>query len=591
MALPTNLSANYSGDGSDPSVKLHQQHHDIIHAAVNEFAPPVVKTSAEWSDSTQTLSDGQIGVERKQDGTTSLLVGDGITPAKNLKKFDPVRKGELLLNVRDFGAEGDGTSDDTQAFSAAVDYANGLNPQGIDAADVKGVTIFMPDKRYRLAGAVRPVRRSGVNFAAASENGTTLLLEHNGATFTWGDSANFPVGGGVANVKIEYLSTPGGRSVVFDLAHATRLRFSNLLLANVGQLARLGSATLATSSIDFISIRGYTSNGGQPVIELLRGAGLFLTNCRTFVGGVVAPAVNRTSTMDSLRGTDLVDCAGSWDTIHINGCFFERYFRGLSLTPRSGTVINNIHLANTYFDYHRDAPIYVSAATGGIVAGLMIDNCWFASWEGDGISLNGPGVVRGVHVSNCAFPSAGTHSVKIGPGCRDIDISDCLMYGSNRIDVHAMGIAVLGGSHLRIHDNTIGYDSTWADFPWQPHNGVYVVANLDYYQVFDNNLSGAAGGLTEEAHSAGSKNRVVRDNIGTAYSGNQALKLPASKSGWVNKQGTTSTVHIHGGTVTAIAKNGTTITGMTSGTLTIQPGESFAVTYSLAPSVTRFVHA
>lgn len=35
--LPTNLDATYADDGTDASVKAHQQYHDAIHALVNEF--------------------------------------------------------------------------------------------------------------------------------------------------------------------------------------------------------------------------------------------------------------------------------------------------------------------------------------------------------------------------------------------------------------------------------------------------------------------------------------------------------------------------------------------------------------------------
>jgi hypothetical protein len=38
MVLPTNVDTTYADDGSDASVKLHQQHHDTIHAAVNAAA-------------------------------------------------------------------------------------------------------------------------------------------------------------------------------------------------------------------------------------------------------------------------------------------------------------------------------------------------------------------------------------------------------------------------------------------------------------------------------------------------------------------------------------------------------------------------
>lgn len=35
--LPTNTDSTYADSGTDPTVKLHQQHHDAIHGIVNRF--------------------------------------------------------------------------------------------------------------------------------------------------------------------------------------------------------------------------------------------------------------------------------------------------------------------------------------------------------------------------------------------------------------------------------------------------------------------------------------------------------------------------------------------------------------------------
>lgn len=81
--LPENIDATYDGSATDPSVRLHQMHHDMIHAAVNR----------------------------------------------------QVSQGDLAFNLRDQpGVVGDGRADDTAALQAALDrsatygaraYANG----------------------------------------------------------------------------------------------------------------------------------------------------------------------------------------------------------------------------------------------------------------------------------------------------------------------------------------------------------------------------------------------------------------------------------------------------------------------------------
>ena len=541
--------------------------------------------AATWTGVNPILAAGEPGHETD---TGRGKVGDGATAWTAL----PYTAGPPgVFDVRHYGAKGDGVTDDTAAFSAAVAAANALNLSGTGAAGVVGVTVYVPDGRYRLAGPVTPITRPGVNIKGASDNGSALLLSHDGPTFTWGSATEMPIGGGISNLKVEYPSAPSAAAVVVNAYQASRLRFADLLLVNVGTLLSLGtSAALTASSVHVNDVRGYVHNGGRPVIAARHGAGLHLHAVQLFVGGVDAPAINRTSTMTTVSGTTVVDLTtGTWDTVQITGCFLERFYRGLNLTPPSGAVASNVHIANTYMDYIRDTPIFAAPASGGVVAGITVTGSWLAAWEGDGVALNGPGVVRGVDIGACTLPSAGSHSVKVNAGS-DINIHDNLAYGSNRLDVNAMGVALFGGDHLVVRGNQVGRDSAWAGFAWQPYAGIYLVADLDYVTVVDNDVAGAVTPLGMDPNTAGSKNRIVRGNVGASYSGAAAFSLPASGVAWTNTAGTTSDIHIHGGAVTVVSKNGTNVAGMTAGMVTLGPGETLAITYSAAPAVTRFVH-
>lgn len=64
-----------------------------------------------------------------------------------------------------------------------------------------------------------------------------------------------------------------------------------------------------------------------------------------------------------------------------------------------------------------------------------------------------------------------------------------------------------------------------------------------------------------------------------------ALTLAASGTPRVNTNPVPVSVTVTGGTVTAISINGGSSVG-TSGTFTLQPGDSIAVTYSVAPTLT-----
>ena len=502
----------------------------------------------------------------------------------------------VAATLEQFGAAGDGVTDDTAAFNAAVAWANSLNPGVVDAANVVGALIELGPKRYRIDGPVTAIRKSGVNVRGAGENATVLLLSNAGATFSIGDgTSDLVVGGGFSDMKLEYLAAPGASASVFHVEYASRLRFENLLLVNVGQLADLGaSAVRFASSCEFVLIRGYVANVGRPMIDARYGAGVSLTNCRLFVGGVGAPTINRVSSMSTVAGTVVVRLGvGSWDTVHVTGCFFERFERGVSVAAGTSVIVSNIFVTATYFDYHAREAIYLntSAASGGIY-GVRVSNCWLASWDDAAVTLSGTGTVRGVTIEGGQIPSAGTHGINIGAAARDVKVSGVEIQGVNRTNVNASGVVVLGGSHIDVRGVTAGYDSTWAGFAWQAYAGVYVVADVDHFTVADCDMDGTAGGYTFEANAAGSTNRQAHHNRGNVgYDGYVALSTPATGATVTNTTPAAWDLHVYGGTVTVVTKNGTGITGMTSGHLRVGPGESFALTYSSAPTVTRFVQA
>lgn len=67
--------------------------------------------------------------------------------------------------------------------------------------------------------------------------------------------------------------------------------------------------------------------------------------------------------------------------------------------------------------------------------------------------------------------------------------------------------------------------------------------------------------------------------------------IGASPSTYVNTNSVPVNVTVSGGTVTTIAVNGQTITGVTSGTFTLQPGSYITVTYTVAPTTYTIVNA
>jgi len=113
------------------------------------------------------------------------------------------------VSVRDFGAVGDGVTDDTAAFTAAVNYVGGLG----------GGTVFVPGGTYKVAFVnvlheYVTIEGQGVN-ASYIVNGST-----NQPAIQWGDGITLIYGGGVKGLRFSSASgvvaAPGQSGLLFN---------------------------------------------------------------------------------------------------------------------------------------------------------------------------------------------------------------------------------------------------------------------------------------------------------------------------------------------------------------------------------------
>lgn len=493
-----------------------------------------------------------------------------------------------------FGAKGDGVTNDSPAFSAAIAFANSLNPESTGAAGVVGVTIAVPDGRYVLHDPIQPILRPGVSIVGSSDNGAVLLVTADGAVFTWGDRENFPIGGGLSHLKVEYPSRPGTTACIVNVAHASRLRFDDLLIVNARAICSLGTAAdEMASAIHVTNVRGYVNNAGGSAFTLLYGAGLFLSAVQLFVGGVEAPQIDRLSSMTTTPGTNAIQAgtAGTWDTVQVTGCFFERFFIGVQLLARPGVILSNLFIANTYFDYIRDSVISLnseSEALGGVF-NVVVGNSWLSSWEGSAVESRGPGQVRGVQVQNCYIASAGKHGIVAEAGTSELLLSNTRIDGANRFDIGAAAIKLDKCDRSIVSGCVAGHDSAWSGFGWQAESGLRVTADTDRYTVTGNDFAGASSAVVLEENTSGSSLRVFLHNRESARTAGVEVPFPDSGERILNTTPRELEVHVHGGSVTEIVKNDVTIEGMKSGSIRLAPGDSFTLTYATAPTLTTFV--
>lgn len=534
----------------------------------------------------------------------ALRLADGVTPGNGADMVgydatntvrDIITSIKLALGlvkniVTDFGAVGDGVADDTAAFNAAIAYHNARG--GIDFLNVLGTTIFVPDGRYKI-GATNPIARSGFELVGSSRSGAILLCQPGTTTFTFGNGTDIVVGGGINNLKVEYLTTPTVSTFFCTFDYAYRVKLENLLVANIGTLCRLGVTNARASGGIVVSrIDGSKANVAASLLQLRYGAGLFLDQVHVFVpvGVPTHPA-----SMTTVPGCGVFDCsAGFWDTLQATNCLFERFDIGISIAAGNGMVYQNFFFSNAIFDYHRRYCLYAESQVGGVISGIRFDDsCWFASWESNTIEFVGAGYHDNHNIAGkIVLGGANGVQYSLTGNTRNVVFQGLQVNSINRqgTGTAAMNFAA-GAKGWRMIGCGGNVDTTAIGFPWRAAFGVVIGVDADFYVATGNRWEGSTNGWSVAANTAGSINRYIGGNASANYAGSAGLALPASGVTLNNTTPYKVDVHVNGGTVTGITSRGVGLANMTSGFLTMDPGQSLAISYSVAPSFTTFARS
>jgi hypothetical protein len=153
------------------------------------------------------------------DSTATVPVAQLPEAVRTVSGERPVAKGELVFNVQDYGATGDGSTDDLPAIDAAIDAA---------VASYGGV-VYFPRGIYRIAGSIgRAEGLASIAFRGAGELSTRIRSLTNAPVVTGAFSA---------------------------------CRFDNLILDANGLGSPCVSAHLDKTVLDSLQLYGWTDYG------------------------------------------------------------------------------------------------------------------------------------------------------------------------------------------------------------------------------------------------------------------------------------------------------------------------------------------
>lgn len=310
-----------------------------------------------------------------------------------------------IVNVLDYGAVGDGSTDDAAAIIAAV------------AALPNGGTVFFPKGTYIIGRAI-PLS-VGIHYLGESANSTVLKA----ADASWDNilGYGYPTTA-QQNAERDIII----ENLTFDGNKANRTE-NQLQLSGTGSGVFIDGETVASSG------------GGTAVCAAHDVPVTFITLdpatvTGTFAVGNVVTGVTSgaTLTISSKSADDAYQTnlrAQSLKSSVIRNCkFINSFFSALSLynncervlvdncliydNNKSGTVLSSPY--NVYIEsYAKD---------------VIISNCWVNGGEGNGITLRG-GVCRGVKIINNTVSNTVNYGIEVSSDASNI-ISDTVISGN-----------------------------------------------------------------------------------------------------------------------------------------------------------------
>lgn len=447
MPLPVNIDATYTDDPNRPSRKVHQQHHDTVHADLNDVRAAYdtavvagfVGTFAAWVLTLDDVSAGGTAAATTTFSPTGGIAATNVQAA--LVELDTEKATKSWLSVKDYGAVGNNTADDRAAIQAAI-----------NAAATSGAAVYLPAGTYRTTAEL--TNASGVDLIGAGRARTTIKLaatarstlaitaqvgKYSGIDFDagrFGSSAVYAAGWGASlferckfqnglkdgffsPVVIGIINDGSLFSECWFVSNGTMYRSSVTQSAFPipdGQVVTSGGTVSITSGS--VTVTGAGTNfstlglRGGDLIEI--GGVRYEIDSATTGQGVGTAAAVASNTSLTLKIAPTVTLSTQEYLISSGSGYTEaRYYDNNINMLRdclfrsnavAGADINGLYGTSVYggqCDNARNYGIRVGAASNGdVVYGAVLERIYFEGVEGACITL---GIARNVFINTCMF--------------------------------------------------------------------------------------------------------------------------------------------------------------------------------------------
>ena len=302
------------------------------------------------------------------------------------------------LNVKAYGAKGDGRADDSRPVQAAIDAARGRAAKAGDAPTVHGGTVYFPRGHYRVA---RPLN---------ADNAVSVVLQGDGAQSQ-----------GFGTLPASAITYSGSGSGSFLLARSSQ----GLAIKGLG--IRYSSSKFTGNLIDFSHAPGQPGDAAYMTLEdcLLTGpneaSAAALVSFHQAILGSVRNCHLQFAKVGITGKKQIGDATSYANAIEIRGSTFDDLTTSAIMNAGEGWTIDGNWFEGTDGGTGGMPRAYSDNLPGDRRASSTAGLSFTGNWFGDAVAIKdawittGTGtVVRGLHIAGNLF-SGGPAAVSI-PG-------------------------------------------------------------------------------------------------------------------------------------------------------------------------------
>jgi hypothetical protein len=460
-----------------------------------------------------------------------------------------------IVSVKDFGAIGNGATDDTAAIQAAVN------------SGARAIYFPATANGYRVTSKITVSASNQILFGDGKYSSYINLASHNFDVFELTAVGNVTIRDlGAINFGAAlsgfFVNSAPTYNVTLENLYTNNLH-SGAVFGTIG--SSLGGARSMVKGCLFNDIAKLTGYG---IIKRGTSEIFDVIDCHIGrLGSIVAA--------DNAAGGILIEggTAINLENLQIIGAG-----NNLLIQPNVDNV-SHLTLDRVWCDSSSNGALFINAVSG-IVTDLRAVQCWFVYTGGDGVRIVGNARDVKIAGNNQIITNLGAGiNVVAGATVPGLSIQNNSI-GNNTGNGITIGA---GASNFAIQNNQIGTGS----FFGPNANGIILNAGAtDNFIITDNNVRGNTGAAISNA--ATGTNARIESNLGYNPVGIFGITVTASPFTYT-AGASPETVFINGGAVSLVTVSGIGVFQQTNCTVRLEPFQSVVVTYTVAPSMVRSI--